>query len=224
MRLRKYITEMTEVDPKDIELIMNSALSTFKKKLAKEKFRGWPIVLRLLKGSFKPYNIEFFHNDQRLRKYDNVKKVDYAMTDIITSKIILLISTKELQSIKKPSDASKIKRKFTKILAHEITHAKQFKAMGTEYRKKLASTYNEDEINYYSDPNEIEAYARQALDELEAGKDDVVTTYIDHGKKKVWRNFIKKVYQYIDIYGSEKARKNLVKILDIYKNEIKKIS
>ena len=65
-------------------------------------------------------------------------------------------------------------------------------------------TYDE----YYAAKNEIEAFARHAVEEIENNEIDIISTYFELKDKKVKQRFFKKFYQYLDMYGSDKAKNN----------------
>ena len=93
-----------------------------------------------------------------------------------------------------------------KTLVHEKKHRYQFKKRGRAYgpryccRKKIADEQLLKELEYYGDPDEIDAYAQEAIIELRlTGTSDTQQKYkelFDKHDKKVYNSFLKKFYKY----------------------------
>jgi hypothetical protein len=91
-------------------------------------------------------------------------------------------------------------------LVHEKRHRYQFKKRGFNfgpvYRLK-SKIDNEDllkEIEYYGDPDEVDAYAQEAAIELRLHTESTTKAkykeLFDNYDKKVYNNFLKKFYKY----------------------------
>jgi len=93
-----------------------------------------------------------------------------------------------------------------KTLVHEKRHRYQFKqrglAYGPVYRlcKKIEDEKLADELKYYGDPDEIDAYAQEAIiEERLYGHSETKAKYkelFDIHDKKVYNSFLKKYYTY----------------------------
>jgi hypothetical protein len=93
-----------------------------------------------------------------------------------------------------------------KTLVHEKKHKYQFKqrglAYGPVYRlpKSIEDEKLADELVYYGDPDEIDAYAQEAIiEERLYGRSDTKAKYkelFDIYDKKVYNSFLKKYYLY----------------------------
>ena len=93
-----------------------------------------------------------------------------------------------------------------KTLVHEKRHRYQFKqrglAYGPVYRlpKRIKDEKLADELKYFGDPDEIDAYAQEAIiEERLYGHSDTKAKYkelFDIHDKKVYNSFLKKYYIY----------------------------
>jgi hypothetical protein len=91
-------------------------------------------------------------------------------------------------------------------LVHEKRHRFQFKqrgnAFGPQYRSKVTDEDLKAELNYYGDPDEVDAYAQEAIIEERLGRDTVMGTQAKYRNlfanydPKVYNRFLKKYYKF----------------------------
>jgi len=93
-----------------------------------------------------------------------------------------------------------------KTLVHEKKHRYQFSRRGSAYgpryccRKKIDDEELLKELEYYGDPDEVDAYAQEAVIEIRLdGYSETYKKYkelFDKHDKKVYNGFLKKLYKY----------------------------
>jgi hypothetical protein len=91
-------------------------------------------------------------------------------------------------------------------LAHEKRHRYQFKCRGFNYGApyKMKGTIDDEElaseIAYYGDPDEVDAYAQEAVIENRLGREETTMAkyreLFDKHDKKVYNRFLKKYYRF----------------------------
>ena len=174
MRLRKHLNEITIVTDKEINDIIDPAFSTFSKLIGKTKWKTWPIIYMYLHRSFVSFGIsilpKFITNFGALRKHKDNIAVTFP-----GGLISIFITLKELKGLKSKSGIKGYKKKVKEYLRHEITHVKQYSKVADdaeEYERIKPTLYH-----YYADKTEIEAWARDAVEELRSGKSEVISTY-----------------------------------------------
>jgi len=208
MRLQKYLNEITKVSDEEINNILNIGFSRFKEYMKSTKFRLWPIALINFIMAFKNFGISFSTEGGLFSKLIGSSK-EAMGTTFTGGTIHIYLSRKEIRSLKNLSSIKNIRKKVFDILVHEITHKKQFSAMSKEGLKGVREPM--EYAKYIGSSIEIEAFARGAADELKVGRSEIVNTYIEYlrpNSEKKWRDFLKKTYQYIDLYGNDKAKEN----------------
>jgi hypothetical protein len=213
MRLEKYINEITKVSDSYTNKIVDAGLINYKNIMKKIKIKAWPIQLAALASAFKDFNITFMIKDYKwMNKFFKIDQDDIGSTTKVQgTPIQIILKKKELKNI----TSGFIKKKISKVLTHELVHRKQFTSMDPEFMKYY-SLKNADITQYFSRKEEIEAYARDAINELKDGKSDIVDSYfywIKGMSMELWKRFLKKLYQYQDLYGDDISKKNLIKQL-----------
>ena len=209
MRLKQYINEITKVSDENVNKILDAGFINYKRTMKKIKIKAWPIQISALSAAFKDFNITFFMNDYKwVNKFFKVDKDDVGSTmPIQGTPIQIIINKKQLKNIESPS----FRKKIFKTLTHELVHRKQFNSMDPEFLEYY-NTNNVDLTTYFSQKVEIEAYARDAINELKDGDSEIVETYyywIRGMSMVLWKRFLKKLYQYQDMYGNETSKTNL---------------
>ena len=91
-------------------------------------------------------------------------------------------------------------------LAHEKRHRYQFKqrgnAFGPQYRSKVTDEDLKAELEYYGDPDELDAYAQEAIIEERLGRDTLMGAQAKYRQMfaiydpKVYNKFLKKKYKF----------------------------
>jgi hypothetical protein len=213
MRLERYITEITKVSNNYVNKILDAGFINYKSIMKKVKIKAWPIQLAALKSAFKDFNITFMINDYKwMNKFFKIDSDDVGSTEKIQgTPIQIIINKKQLKNI----TSGVIRKKIFKVLSHELVHRKQFSAMDPEFMKYY-SLKNADITQYFARKEEIEAYARDAINELKVGESDIVDSYyywIKSMSMVLWKRFLKKLYQYQDLYGNDVSKNNLIKQL-----------
>jgi hypothetical protein len=215
MRLQIYINEITDLSNEEVDDILDKGFERFKDLTKKSKFKPWPMILLYLQTAFKPLKIVFSPSGTML---DKLLKIDYKGATVLSSKdIVIPITIEELRKLKNVSYVNTYKNSIINTVTHELIHRKQ--PINTSLIKnKVKREEYEKRVSYYERPREIEAFAREAVRELENGDSDIVFMYNDEMQfvtknDKVWRTFLKKLYQYVDMYGSDRCKENLRKQL-----------
>jgi len=94
-----------------------------------------------------------------------------------------------------------------KTLVHEKRHRYQFKKRGLNYGPQykcriIADDNLRKELEYYGDPDEVDAYAQEAAIEVRLhGHSDTFAKYkelFDKHDKKVYNSFLKKQYKFLN--------------------------
>lgn len=210
MRLTNYLTEISKVSDIDVEKILDNGFKEYRR-LIKKNFSLFK-KLHYLKQAFLPYLISFYTSNDPV--YKNVPMKGFSATGTKGTIIWLKIDKKDLKKLKTNSGANQLKRKLEDTLAHELTHRFQDSKKSQEYKEFLLKNKDkkklqiEDYDDYISQKEEIEAFARQALYELDRGEATILQDYIDLDNKKAKQRFFKKLYQYLQMYGSNTAREN----------------
>lgn len=89
-------------------------------------------------------------------------------------------------------------------LAHEKRHRYQFRqrgnAFGPQYRTSVTDEDLKAELEYYGDPDELDAYAQEAVIEKRLGREETTMAkyreLFDKHDKKVYNRFLKKYYRF----------------------------
>ena len=216
MRLKQHLNEITKVDDKEVKKIIDKSFAEFEK-MSKTHF--WPILYQKLLVAFHNYNIVFYSENGMFGKKvfnDKSKAVTFMEKDMPL--IAIALTKKEIKNLKKGSELHKIKNRLFNVILHELTHRKQHQKKSTEYIDFMNNNYDKfiksikgDFKGYLADKEEVEAYARQAVSDLEASPEsDIIYSYMKL-EKNTKQRFLKKFYQYMDMYGSDKAKENLKK-------------
>jgi len=219
MRLQNYINEITKVSDEEVNKILDSGFINYKRIVKKLRLRTWPLRLVALAIAFRDFNITFMINNYKwLNKRFDINKDNLGQTlPIKGTPIKLIINKKELKSITSKS----LRKKLFDVLVHEVIHRKQFNKMSAKFLEKYDPKHN-DVTAYLAQKEEIEAYAKDAVEELKKGNSDIVDSYYGWVKdmsEVLWRRFLKRLYQYQDIYGNDKSKENLKKQLPELKYE-----
>jgi len=202
-RLNKYLlNEVTIIDDELIDEIIEDGIHTFKNLIAKSKFKFWPVIIGLLNLSFGKYKIYFY--PRFLLKVDALAKSK-------GGNILISFKRKEYLKLKAENSIEWLRKILKNYLSHEFVHLKQFIKTPIE---KIKFTTNLSDILYFSDPSEIDAFAKETVVELELyGKSEILTTYYNIVKKsneKAWRRYIRNVFNQIN---NSKQKEQLYKKL-----------
>ena len=229
MRLQNYLTEISKVSTKEAEKILDKGFSDYKKILKTQKIYFWLPRFFKLAAAFKESKIFFFSESGILAKAKGVSNTEGGFSLINKGEIPeiwIKLSKKELKSLSTDSGIENVKKRIKSVFIHELVHRKQTQAKSKEYldilmskskkiKQKLKSQNYDD---YLSSKSEIEAFARQATEELEKDEKEIIYTYLNSDtSEKVKRRFLKKLYQYVDMYGSSTAKENLKNMFKNYK-------
>ena len=201
MRLNSYLNELTMVSDKEIEELLDAGFNSYKKIMSGEKFKFWPLILEAIQRSFEPLNIRFI--PRWIAGLAKIKKTTKASTNVF-GLIKVIVTIKEIKSLKSDSGINNLKNKLRTILSHELTHRKQMAKMPIIALKQMKTRSSGEYLDYLSDPMEIESFAREAAYEIQKGESETIITYYNIVRlkdKKVWRKFLKKLYQYCDELG-----------------------
>jgi len=230
MRLKKHLNEITKVPEKKVKEILDRGFADFEKSAKKTPF--WPILLAKLKDSFSKYNIEFHNIDWRFSKTYGIS--GGAEIEMGLPKISIGLTKKQIKNLNNKTEIEKIKKEIFTTLTHELIHRKQNQRKSIEYIAYIDSHYKQFKdalegrsiIKYFSGKDEIEAYAREVLRDMEIDKnpEEILRTYFIIGGS-VLKRFLKKLYQYTDIYGDNKTKqklKELLKKMGVYTKEFLK--
>lgn len=144
-----------------------------------------------------------------------------ASTGITKSDIYLVLGKYELKLLK--SNIKKFSQRVSEFLIHELIHRKQFEKVPHDILKsdKKISAQHGSFKKYLIDNEEVEAFAKQAVSELENGEYHVIKTYykeIRNDYPEAWKKFLKKVYYYLES-SSEHAKNNLRDKLEKLKSD-----
>ena len=213
MRLQNYINEITKVSTKEVNKILDDGFKEYEK-LAKHH-KWWVFRFFKLANAFKVYNIFFYIKNGFLAKIHGIDKSTRGITTITADipSVFIGLTKKQAKKLNTTSGINDVKKEIKSTLFHELTHAKQAKEFSNEYRNYLKanisrfkteaskSTYNE----YISKKSEIEAYAREAVNDIEDNDFDIIFQYMETDKN-IQKRFFKKLYQYLDMYGSDRAK------------------
>lgn len=219
MRLKSYLNEITKVSTKEIDDLLDKTFDGWKKETRIIK-KIWPSLALSLMSTLREMGIMVFVKDSILGKIYGIGSTkgstSYPISKGIKPTIIIWVTKDDLKNLKTDGGIEKFKKKIRGTLAHELVHQKQFENWSDEFikyqreimpkiKKKLKSRSYEE---YLSSPDEIEAWARQAaLDLEEKGEsDDIAASYGMVADRKVIQRFLKKTYQYLDMYGSQKGK------------------
>lgn len=213
MRLQNYINEITKVSNEEVNKILDDGFKEFEKRAKVHKW--WLFRYFKLTEAFKVYNIFFYIKNGILSKLHKIDKSTRGITTVTADipTIFIGLTKKQVKKLNTTSGINSIKKEVKSTLFHELTHVGQRKKISDNYLNYLRSniekfkiesknsTYNE----YISKKIEIEAYAREAVNDIENNNFDIVFQYLEVDKE-IQKRFFKKLYQYMDMYGSDKAK------------------
>ncbi len=217
MKFKQFLNEITKLSNEEIDKIIDNGFKEYEKIV--KNYKWWPFKYIKLMKSFKKYNIYFYVKDGFLSKIfgidENIRGITTITDDV--PKVYIGLTKEQVKNLNNASGIKKIKKKLKGILSHELIHAGQRSQMKDEYinflRKNTSKikaemrkmTYDE----YISSKQEIEAFAREAVNDIENNNFDIVFQYMDLKDKKIKKRFLKKLYQYMDMYGSIGAKTKL---------------
>lgn len=223
MRLQKYLNEITMVSNEEIAEIFNTAMEAVGKDIKKHSWlsKSDIVLWVMLNKAFNPFGISILPKKIFGFTPRGMKNVDKAFYGIRTGKIVMALTKKDIDLVKTPSGRSKLVEKFFEAIRHEMIHKKQFAGTSVEYKKALNKSLDnsgpQSIIDYFSDPQELEAYADQAVNAMlsEPGR-QVWFTYaiIGQERPKVWKKFLKKTYQYMQSMDDNLIKRFYKTILD----------
>lgn len=213
MRLIKYINEISKVSNEEVNKILDDGFKKFEKR--SKLYKWWLFKYLKLIDSFKTYNIFFYIRDGFLSKLFIFDKNTRGSTTLTTDipKIYIGLTKKQLKQLNTTNGINLIKNEIKSTLFHELTHVAQRKKISSNYLNYLRA--NIDKFNqklknitydeYLSGKDEIDAFAREAVNNIENNDFDIILQYLKTDKK-IQKRFFKKLYQYLDVYGSNKAK------------------
>jgi len=215
MRLKQHLNEITKVPDEEIREILDKSFAIFEKK---KKPLLWPMLLTKLDLAFANYNIIFFRDKDMFGKELLNGKKGTTVLEKGLPQIAISLTKEDIKGLKSRSGIEKIKNKVFKVILHEIIHRKQNQRKSGEYidymyaniGKFKAALSNQNLADYMSDKEEIEAFARQAVFNLEQKntESEIINSYFQIGGD-TWKRFLKKLYQYLDMYGTDIGKEEL---------------
>lgn len=209
MRLQKYINEITELTDEEIDEMVEDGMKRYRKKIAKSRFKFWPTILYSLDVAFlEKFNIRFIANFAMTRQYNKYVNAVTAMKGDNPGFIKIRVKRKHIKDLKK--GGKNFEKYLKKTLSHELIHRKQIEKVPSFVFKKSSINMTADE--YYNDPMEIEAYAREATWEIiNREKAKILGSFWEMKDEypKVWRKFLKKFALYMA--GHEDDLKEILK-------------
>lgn len=223
MRFKDYLNEITMVSNAEVEDILNMAMEAVGENIKKHPWlsKSDIILWIMLNSAFGPFGISILPKKIFGFTPRGIRNIDKAFYGIGTGKVVMALTKKDIDLVRTPSGRSKLVEKFFEALRHEMIHKKQYAGTSAEYRKALnrsmKNSGTQNVIDYFSDPQELEAYADQAVNGMltDAGR-KVWLTYaiIGQERPKVWKKFLKKTYQYMQSMDSGLIKKFYKIILD----------
>lgn len=216
MRLQKYINELTNPTVTQSAKIINNRLGEVGRLLRKNK---WKItddnLIKMLNGVFKKDGMMFSMDKRNARAVAGFVTRAFVWPNPYMP-ILFKIKKGSGSFFKRYARPDKVenffKLEFNKffrdlhnVLSHELIHVTQdivSRSKSSKDAEDGEDIYGSEETaeEYFSNPQEIEAFAQDTVIQLMTlGKSTVMNQYQEHftTKDKVYRRYLKKVYQYM---------------------------